>query len=275
MMTSARDLDLRQHHGVETPEHVDVRFELAGVGSRVAAGLLDLLLLCLGLLLLWVGGGTIVSDIASPHGMASGWLTAGLILLTFCLVWGYFTLFEALNGGRTPGKQLLGIRVVMDTGRSLTPSAAVIRNLVRFIDCYFPMPFVPALVTMFLHPSNKRPGDMAAGTIVVRDRPTDWSLGPPVPAEETVAEPLEAGPPELSEEEFRLLDRFLGRINDLTPEVQVRITTDLVRRFEPRIPRRSADLQAYLVTVFAEEQRKRRSRFAPRAKAGAAGRMTD
>src|SRR3989442_448455 len=72
MMTSARDLDLRQHHGVETPEHVDVRFELAGVGSRVAAGLLDLLLLCLGLLLLWVGCGTIVSDIASPHGMASG-----------------------------------------------------------------------------------------------------------------------------------------------------------------------------------------------------------
>jgi len=47
----------------------------------------------------------------------------------------------------------------------------------------------------------------------------------------------------------------------------VRITTDLVRRFEPRIPRRTGDLQAYLVAVFADEQRKRRSRFAPRAKA--------
>ena len=277
MMTSARDLDLRQHHGVETPEHVDVRFELAGVGSRVAAGLLDLLLLCLGLLLLWVGGGTIVSDIASPHGMASGWLTAGLILLTFCLVWGYFTLFEALNGGRTPGKQLLGIRVVMDTGRSLTPQAAVVRNLVRFIDCYFPaLPFAPALLSIALHPSNKRLGDMAAGTIVVRDRPTDWTLGATVgaPAHETTAEPVETGPPELSEEEFRLLDRFLGRLNELAPDVQARITADLVRRFEPRIPRRIADLQGYLVTVFAEEQRKRRSRFAPRAQAGAAGRIT-
>src|SRR3989475_4372439 len=128
---------------------------------------------------------------------------------------------------------------------------------------------------MFLHPSNKRPGDMAAGTIVVRDHPTDWTLGGPVPAaDDAVAEPLETGPPDLSEEEFRLLDRFLGRMNDLTPEVQVRITTDLVRRFEQRIPRRSGDLQGYLVTVFAEEQRKRRSRFAPRAKAGAAGRIT-
>src|SRR6266446_4043472 len=274
MPPSARDLDLRQHHGVETPEHVDVQFELAGVGSRVAAGLVDLMLLLLGFFALLVGGNALVAGLFSPRGMAQSWLTAVMILLTFCFLWGYFTLFEALNGGRTPGKQALGIRVMMDTGRSITPSAAVVRNLVRFIDCYFPVPFAPALISMFLHPSNKRPGDMAAGTIVVRDHPTDWSLGAPIPTEEPVAEPLEAGPPELSEEEFRLLDRFLGRINDLTPEVQVRITTDLVRRFEPRIPRRHPDLQGYLVTVFAEEQRKRRSRFAPRAKAGAAGRIT-
>jgi len=272
MAPSARDLDLRQHHGVETPEHVDVQFELAGVGSRLAAGLLDLLLLGLSLLALWLGGAAILGDLL-PKGMARSWLDAVMILLTFCFLWGYFTLFEALNGGRTPGKQALGVRVVMDTGHSITPRAAVIRNLVRLIDSYLPIPFGPALISIFLHPSNKRPGDMAAGTIVVRDHPTDWSLGAPVPTDET-AEPIEAGPPELSEEEFRLLDRFLGRIDDLTPEVQVRITTDLVRRFEQRIPRRTADGQAYLVTVFAEEQRKRRSRFAPRAKAGAAGRIT-
>src|SRR5213083_3012101 len=273
MAASARDLDLRQHHGVETPEHVDVQFELAGVGSRMAAGLLDLLFLVLALLVLGIGGGAIGDTLASGS-MARSWLSAVMILLTFCFVWGYFTLFEALNGGRTPGKQALGIRVVMDTGRSITPQAAVVRNLVRFIDCYVPIPVAPALLSMFLHSSNKRPGDMAAGTIVVRDHPTDWSLGALPVAEETATEPLEAGPPELAEEEFRLLDRFLGRINDLTPEVQVRITTDLVRRFEPRIPRRTGDMQAYLVAVFADEQRKRRSRFAPRAKAGAAGRIT-
>src|SRR6267142_1488046 len=273
MTASARDLDLRQHHGIETPEHVDVQFELAGVGSRLAAGLLDLVLLILGLLALWIGGGTVLGSLLTAPGMARSWLSAGMIILTFCFLWGYFTLFEALNGGRTPGKQALGIRVVMDTGRSITPAAAVVRNLVRFVDCYFPIPFFPALLSMFLHPSNKRPGDMAAGTIVVRDHPTDWSLGAPGVAA-TEDDPVETGPPELAEEEFRLLDRFLSRINDLTPEVQIRITTDLVRRFEPRIPRRNADLQGYLVTVFAEEQRKRRSRFAPRAKAGAAGRIT-
>src|SRR5258706_3687621 len=144
---------------------------------------------------------------------------------------------------------------------------------VRFVDSYIPALFAPAVLSMFLHPSNKRPGDMAAGTIVVRDPPTDWTLGAPAPTDE-LPEPIETGPPDLSEDEFRLLDRFLGRLNDLTPEVQVRITTDLVRRFEQRIPRRTADNQAYLVKVFADEQRKRRSRFAPRAKAGAAGRIT-
>src|SRR5437870_1312103 len=169
MTASARDLDLRQHHGVETPEHVDVRFELAGVGSRVAAG----------------------------------------------------------------------------------------------------------LCAIALQSCNKRLGDTAAGTIVVRDRRIDWTLGlPGTPAPEAAAEAVETGPPDLSEEEFRLLDRFLGRLNELAPDVQARITADLVRRFEPRIPRRTPDLQSYLVTVFAEEQRKRRSRFASRAQAGTAGRIT-
>ncbi|HYT63522.1 MAG TPA: stage II sporulation protein M [Gemmatimonadales bacterium] len=273
MAASARDLDLRQHHGVETPEHVEVHFELAGVGSRMAAGLMDLLFLFLGVMVLWVGGGVIVGGVLSRQGMLQGWFAAVMVLLMFSGVWGYFTLFEALNGGRTPGKQLLGIRVVMDTGRSITPPAALIRNLVRLLDCYFPIPFAPALVTMFLHPSNKRPGDMAAGTIVVRDRPTDWVLGA-VTESESPADPIETGPPELSEDEFRLLDRFLARLSELNPDVQVRMTAELVRRFETRIPRRSADPQGYLVTVFAEEQRKRRSRFAPRAQAGAAGRIT-
>lgn len=271
MTASARDLDLRQHHGVETPEHVVVKFELAGLGSRVAAGLLDLVLVALGNLLVWLGGSAIIAEVAAPHTAVEGWLYAGLTLLSFLLFWGYYTLFDALNGGRTPGKQALGIRAVMDTGRSLTPHAAVVRNLVRLID--YALLFAPGLIAIFSHPSNKRLGDMAAGTIVVRDRPTDWTLGAPAP-QETAADPVETGPPELSEEEFRLLDRFLGRLNDLTQEVQARISADLVRRFEGRIPRRTPDIQSYLVTVFAEEQRKRRSRFAPRAKAGAAGRIT-
>jgi uncharacterized membrane protein SpoIIM required for sporulation/uncharacterized RDD family membrane protein YckC len=267
---SARDLDLdlRQHHGVETPEHVDVHFELAGVGSRMAAALLDLFLLWVSM----IGLVIIYSWLDFLRGLAGGWASALVVLLLFLLFWGYFTLFEALNTGRTPGKQALGIRVVMDTGRPVTAGAAVVRNLVRLLDCYFPiLPFVPALVMMFVNRSNKRLGDMAAGTIVVRDRPTAWTIGARTESEPEI---IEAGPPELSEEEFRLLDRFLGRLNELAPDVEFRIGRDLARRFEARIPRRTDDINGYLVDVFAAEQAKRRSRFGTRAKTGAIGRTT-
>src|SRR5256714_6503787 len=158
----------------------------------------------------------------------------------------------------------------MDTGRSITPSAAVIRNLVRLLDCYFPgLPFAPALVTMFFHPSNKRPGDMVGGTIVVRDRPTDWMLGAQALAAEPAPEPIETGPPELSEDEFRLLDRFLARLSDLAPDVQVRITADLVRRFQGGIPRPRLDPQGHFRTGFPPGERQPSRPFpAPPPKAG-------
>ncbi|HEV8399895.1 MAG TPA: stage II sporulation protein M [Gemmatimonadales bacterium] len=277
-MPSARDpspIDLRQHHGVETPEHVEVRLELAGVGSRMAAAVLDTIIIYLAILAILLVGGRVWG---SGLGAAGSWFMAFLILLLYGIVWGYFAAFEAWNGGRTLGKQALGIRVVMDTGQRVTAGAAVVRNFVRMLDCYFPLlPIVPAMLLMFFNKSNKRLGDMAAGTIVVRDRPTDWSLGA-VPAPVDQEEPFETGPPELTDDEFRLLDRFLGRLNDLDPAVQVRITQELAKRFEGRIPRRTHDAQAYLVQVFAEEQQKRRGRFATRARtgtgAGTAGRTT-
>ncbi|HLZ45919.1 MAG TPA: stage II sporulation protein M [Gemmatimonadales bacterium] len=271
MAPPARDLssDLRQHHGVETPEHVDVRFELAGVGSRLAAALLDVILISLiGICIRLVFGFVIDLDVPA----VSKWVTALLVLLSFILSWGYFVLFEALNGGRTPGKQALGIRVVMDTGRPVTFGAAVIRNLTKPWAILL-APLLVGMVSMFIDRSNKRLGDMAAGTIVVRDHPTVWSIGAePVAAE--VAEPIETGPPELTEEEFRLLDRFLSRVNELAPEVRNRIAANLAQRFEGRIPRRTQDTQGYLAEVFNAEQRKRRSRFAVRAQPGAAGRTT-
>jgi len=263
-------LDLRQQHGVETPEQVEVRLELAGVGSRTAAQAIDwLILIAVGLLLFGVGFG--VLGLWRAGGAAGGWVLALFILLVFGYQLGYFALFEALNGGRTPGKQALGIRVVMDTGHAITPTAAVVRTLARLLDCFL-LPLLGFLLIVFSK-SNKRLGDMAAGTIVVRDRPTDWVLGATSPERD---EATETSPPELSEGEFRLLDRFLSRLNELDPAVQKRITADLAQRFEARIPRRTANAQAYLVQVFADEQRKRRSRFATRAKtgAGAVGRTT-
>jgi uncharacterized membrane protein SpoIIM required for sporulation/uncharacterized RDD family membrane protein YckC len=265
---------LRQQLGIETPEHVAVHLELAGVGSRTAAALLDTVVATLGLVLIgwiaWLTGLPVAGE------RVTGWILAALILLfTFGLL-GYFVLLEALNGGRTLGKQLVGIRVVMDTGHPLTTTAAVVRNLFRLLDCYLPvLPFLPGLAMIFLHGRNQRFGDLAAGTVVVRDRPTDWSLGAPG-TRAAADEPIEAGPPELSDDEFRLLDQFLTRAGELDPAVQIRLATELTRRFRDRVPRRVADPDAYLAQLHADEQRKRRGRFATRAQTGegAVGRTT-
>src|SRR5436309_3673229 len=226
--------ELRQRLGVETPEHVEVHFDLAGVGSRAAAAIIDTVLIVLGLLALWIAGSALGG--LSGGGEPTGWALAAVILLSFFTFFGYFALFEALNGGRTPGKQALGIRVVMQTGHPVTPAAAVIRNLVRLLDCYFPLlPFLPGLLMVFLHGRNQRLGDLAAGTIVVRDHPTEWTLGVPQPA--AAAEPIEAGPPELSDDEFRLLVQFLARQDQLDPLAQARLATELGRRLRDRWPR--------------------------------------
>src|SRR2546426_7201465 len=200
-------MDLRQQLGVETPEHVEVHLELAGVGSRTAAAFFDTVLLNLGVILIVVVARTIGTRLS---GAVEGWLMAALVLLYYFAVLGYFVLFEALNGGRTPGKQALGIRVVMATGHPVTPTAAVVRNVVRLLDCYFPLlPVLPGLLFVFLQRRNQRPGDLAAGTVVVRDRPTDWSLGA---ANETpVEEGVGTGPPDLSDEGVRPLHQFIAR----------------------------------------------------------------
>jgi uncharacterized membrane protein SpoIIM required for sporulation/uncharacterized RDD family membrane protein YckC len=230
-------------------------------------------------MLCWLLLGLLV-DLQSAAG---NWAFAIFFLVfVFTFLFIYYALFEGLNSGRTPGKMALGIRVVMDSGRPVTLSAAVVRNLLRLIDFWFPLaPLVPGMLFVFLTKSNKRLGDLAAGTVVVRDRPTEWALAavpssvapapPRLPGATAPAEEIETGPPELSDDEFRLLDRFLARMNDLTPTVQVRMLVELARRFETRVPRRSTDPQQYLLAVFAEEQLRRRSRFATRAGAGPGG----
>jgi uncharacterized membrane protein SpoIIM required for sporulation/uncharacterized RDD family membrane protein YckC len=267
--------DLRTQLDVETPEQVEVRFELAGLGSRVAAFVIDLIIITLALFVL-----AIVATVFSPSGggaaeagsAAGSWVAAILIILTSFAILIYFTLFEGLGGGRTPGKRSLGIRVLMDTGRRLTFGAAAIRNILRTIDFFFPLaPALPGMLFVFLSKSRKRLGDMAAGTIVVRDRPTDWTpLAISRRPQESAG--LEIGPPELSEEEFRLLDRFVARASDLAPAALERMTGDLAQRFADRMPR-SPDRMAGLTQLLELERTKRRGRFGTRARAGAAGRV--
>ena len=249
--------DLRQHLEIETPEHVVLDYEIAGLGSRAAAALIDILIL--GGLALSSG---ILLAIMNRMGLSPGRLGgAVLILIGFAAWYGYFTLFEGLRGGQTPGKRRLGLRVVADTGQPAGIGAAAIRNLLRPAD-FLPPPYLLGALLVGLHPRAKRLGDMVAGTVVVRDRPQEDQVRlAPLPEEGIAA-------PELGDEEFRLLGSFLARSGELSPETRARLAEGLSTRLADALGRveaqEGADLLARLAQLHADETDRRRGHMVSR-----------
>lgn len=253
--------DFRQHMEVETPEHVVLDLEIAGVGSRLLAAVIDTAILgglSLAFLLL-----TVV--LADSGLMPTGPWVSALLLGAAFLVWnGYYVFFEGLRQGRTPGKSRVGIRVVRDTGHPITLADAVTRNLLRLAD-FLPPPYLGGLLLMALHPLGKRLGDLAAGTVVVRDQPMD------VPARVAAAATAAAPPvaPVLAEHEFALLGQFVARAAQLEPQVRARLADSLAERFAGRLPSGAAgSAAAALAELHARETERRHGPFGGSAGAG-------
>src|SRR5512132_13550 len=118
---------LSQTVDIETPELVVLSYTIAGLGSRVYAALIDLVICALAMIAFLIG--LVVLVARSPVSVRSGtspstaWALAILILMQFAILWGYYLLFEALNDGQTLGKRFLRLRAVRDGGYSIGFSA--------------------------------------------------------------------------------------------------------------------------------------------------------
>ena len=100
---------------------------------------------------------------------AAGW--GLLLLLVFVLEWFYPVFFELLWQGQTPGKRVLGLRVVSEEAVPVSPSASVLRNLLRAADI-LPAFYLAGFVTMLVSRRRQRLGDLAAATLVIHDSKT-------------------------------------------------------------------------------------------------------
>jgi len=156
---------------IDTPELVDIELPLAGIGSRFIALLVDMLIWFAGfiflsiLLVIFLKPGSLAFT-----GITEKWAVAVVILFIFLLFWGYFTLFEAFWNGRTPGKRVARIRVIQRSGRGISLFESMARNLVRYVDMQpFPL-YAVGVIAIFATRQHQRLGDLAAGTLVVRDR---------------------------------------------------------------------------------------------------------
>lgn len=249
--------DYRQHLEVETPEHVILDYEVAGLGSRAFATLLDTLILFLSLFAV----AYLFSKVGNLLSLGSTWALPLMFAVLFATFWGYFTFFEGFRNGQTPGKRRAGIRVVSDTGHAITFGAAAARNLLRIAD-FLPSFYLVGGLFVAIHPRARRLGDLVAGTVVVRDRPAEVAAQLPVSSTEE-GDNL-AGVPQLDDDEFRLLREYSERAAALPPNVRARVANGLAERLLPRFPELSDAAEPFLATVFQLEQSRRRSRFAAR-----------
>jgi uncharacterized RDD family membrane protein YckC len=217
---------------VRTAEAIAVRYELAGLGSRFLALTIDMAIQ-FGVAAAIV---VLVAIFAVPVGRALAYvrldktdyvLTIALLALAaFVLFFCYFIIFELVWSGQTPGKRALGIRVVRDEGFPVDLGAAVIRNLVRIVE--FALGFYVLAVTL-LSPENKRPGDFAAGTIVVRDRPDD------LPVLDALLRHDPARDDGLAREDRALIAQFLARRATLEPRAAAEIAARIAERVRPKL----------------------------------------
>jgi uncharacterized RDD family membrane protein YckC len=183
----------------ETPEGIALSLRPAGLVARGLAYLIDFAIR-LG----------IFAAIAMTVGLL-GKMGAGILLVSyFCLEWFYPVVFELTRAAATPGKRVMGLRVVMDSGLPVTPAAALTRNLLRAAD-FVPSFYGAGIVSMLWRADSKRLGDLAAGTLVVFGDPV--SLHGEVPAAEAQAP---ARP--LSAREQLAVVSWAGRAKRLTPE---------------------------------------------------------
>jgi uncharacterized RDD family membrane protein YckC len=235
---------------IDTPEQVAIRFPVAGLGSRFLAVFTDGLIqtgvyLALFLLIVLIASSAPKTVAGAFTRSGEKWFFAGLILISFLMHWGYFTLFEAFKNGQTPGKMIFKLRVIKDSGRQITLFESMTRNLIRIVDM-LPSAYLIGVIAMMCNRQNQRLGDLAAGTLVVHERSSEepmWggtgprtitasalapmqmaaNLNPALPRTVLPADAVA----QLTVEDLGVIDRFLSRVLDMDLTTRARLAERL------------------------------------------------
>jgi uncharacterized RDD family membrane protein YckC len=237
-------------HSIVTPEAVAVRVDIAELGSRLGAGLLDGLILGGVLLATTIAMG--VAGVTGLLGLDSGLTAAfygGFLLL---LALGYHPFFEEIWNGRTPGKRAFGLRVVQTDGQPVGLGPVLLRNALRPVDV---LVVGLGMFLILLTRRRQRLGDLVAGTIVVRHprmaEPSPVALGM---APDTQLPPLDTTL--LTGEEYGLIRSFLERRWQLDAGARMALGNELGNLVWSKVPGAAAYvwgpevlLEAVLVTV--------------------------
>ncbi len=253
----------RSDLGFVTPDAVALDLEVATIGSRGIAYLLDLALFAAGfvvlsLVQLALGGG--------------GWFDSGLgvaiaLVLAFLWQFGYPIGFETLWRGRTLGKAAMGLRVVTVEGAPVGVRHATIRAVTAPFEVLLTTGLV-ASIASFASPRAQRLGDLAAGTLVVRERriarePQAATFRPP-PGSETYVAQVDVSA--VGPREYGLVRDTLRRAGELPAEARWQVAGEVADAIAPRVrplPPAGTSPEAFLAAVAAAVQRRATSGSRP------------
>jgi len=228
-----------------TPEGIELEMSLAGAGSRLVAGGVDLIIqgvLVVALLLALLAAGEL--------GLAVFWIASFLVLFA------YDVLFEVLGAGQTPGKRLTGLRVVRSDGSPVDLRASATRNIVRLIDGP-PLSYMPSLIGVLVTRHNQRPGDLAADTVVIR---TTTAAARRRAARQRAGGVAAAGPSPadwdvsaITPAELAVVRRFIERRDALAPSARGALALRLADGLRPRVVGAPPDgpAEGFLETLLA------------------------
>jgi len=154
---------------VITPANIEIEYKLAGVGARLAALIIDMLIQYTSILLAAAIIFSTNYQLRDISAIATRFSISLAIFITiaFIIHFGYFILFEMLMNGQTIGKRLFGLRTIRDNGQPIEFNHALLRGVIR---ATLDMMYIGLFVLLFSK-KHKRIGDMAAGTIVVIEKP--------------------------------------------------------------------------------------------------------
>ncbi|MCS7077729.1 MAG: RDD family protein [Bacteroidia bacterium] len=160
-----------QKLSIETPENIQLEYELAAPGSRFMAYMIDYFIL--NIIVGTLSFAFFYAYISSiKHTVVKDFILYVILSVygIFYVLGGYFILFETLWSGQTPGKRYVGIRVIQDNGLPVTFTQIVLRNIARLIDCNLPIQYGIGIAYMLSDRSTRRIGDVAANTLVVKNK---------------------------------------------------------------------------------------------------------
>ena len=253
---------------IETPERVELHYVLANVGNRFLAAAIDHLIQAgLGFVVL-VLAGAFRGGVFSSMGV---WAAALAVLAVFAIYWGYFVVFETLWSGQTPGKRWMRLRVVREDGRPVRFFEVFVRNLLRLVVDFMPMPtYAIGVISIIFSARSKRVGDFVAGTVVVKERATEApSLDDIVKISTIEQERLERAAPApfavdtrlLNETELRAVETFLKRRYELTAPNRTALAARLAQPLLAKLHITPDGLAHETVLEEIERQRRAQSRY--------------